>query len=355
MKTQRFITSLVIGILSVSPATAQDNDPLASVNSDPNVWNICNETSYVLRIAVGTMMDGRMTPRGWQQLRSGACISETPPPNSPRYVFAESAPVHLGRIREWTGKVKLCASRDDFTADATRSCALQDLETREFLHVNPTERNTTFIEADNFGENADTAGLQRLLRDNGYKISRIDGIPGRRTSRTLSQFIKDKDLPKTMSDGETFDALITAAQERQESIGLKICNNSTNRIWVATAARDATEWQSRGWWPIEVNDCARPITDSLSGQDAHLYAAQEQVAPEPDTLPPPDKQLRIVTAKPVQFCVGEGVFSAMGNEFCEDRGYRAVSFRPMPTDIDGTTITLTDADFTTPNAIGLRR
>lgn len=345
----------MLAALSAPLAAAQDSDPLASVNSDPNVWNICNETSYVLRIAIGTMKGGTMTPRGWSQIRPGACQSEMPPPNSPRYVFAESLDVHLGRIREWKGKVKLCASRVDFEADATRSCALQDLETREFLQVNPTERNTTFIEPDNFGEDADTAGLQRLLRDNGYKISRIDGIPGRRTSRTLAQFIKDQSLEKTLSDGQKFDALITAARARQDAVGLKVCNNSSYTVWLATAVRDSSDWQSRGWWPVDAGDCARPITDNLNGQDAHLYASQEQPAPDEDTAPPEDKRLRTVAAKPIQFCVGEGVFSALGNEFCEDRGYTSVNFRAMPTDVDGNVVTLTDADFTTPNATGLRR
>jgi len=352
MKSARFLASAIalLPLLSAPSAAAQ-----STLNADPNVWNICNETSFVLRVAVGTMEEGTMTPRGWQLVRSGACIEEKPLPGSQRYVYAESAPIHMGRVREWAGKVKLCAAAKDFVADATRSCALQDLETRLYLQVNPAERNTTFMEPDNFGENADTAGLQRLLRDNGYKISRIDGLPGRRTSRMLSDFLKDQKLPATLTIGEKFDALIKGAKARQDSIGLKICNKSSGTIWTAVAYRNNADWESRGWWPIAPEACAHPVTDSLVDTDTHLFAQQEQAAPDADTPPPPDKRIRTVAATPIEFCVAEGVFSALGNEYCEDRGYEAVSFRPLPTDLEGVSITLTDADFTTPNATGLRR
>jgi len=300
------------------------------------------------------MSDSIMKPRGWIQIRSGGCHTETVTPNSPRYVFAESAPIHMGRIREWKGKVKLCASSEDFSADATRSCALQDLETRDYLQVDPSERNTTFIEPDNFSENAVTAGIQRLLRDNGYQISRIDGLPGRRTSRQMDRFLKDNDLPRTTTIGQRFDALIKGARDRQDKIGLKVCNKSTALIWTAVASRNKADWESRGWWPITPEECARPITDSLEKTDTHIYAVQEQPLDE-DENPVADKYLRTIAAKPTQFCIAEGIFSALGNELCVDRGYEAVNFRALPTDIDGTTVTLTDADFTTPNATGLRR
>lgn len=346
-------TFCLTAIMMAPSAFAQDTD-IGSLNADPNVWNICNETSYVMRIAVGTMQNGTMTARGWQQIRPGACVSETPPPGTPRYIYAQSSPVHMGRVREWKGNVKLCASDDDFTADATRSCPLQDLETRLYLQVNPTERNTTFIEPDNFGENADTAGLQRLLRDNGYKVSRVDGLPGRRTSRNVSEFLKENDLPIAISIGEKFDALIEGARKRQDSIGLKVCNTSSRRIWTAVAYRDQADWHSRGWWPIEAGDCARPVSDSLIDTDTHLFAQQEPPNTD-DGAPAPDRRIRTVAATPQQFCIAEGVFSALGNEYCEDRGYEAVSFRPLPVELEGVSITLTDADFTTPNATGLRR
>jgi uncharacterized membrane protein len=261
----------------------------------------------------------------------------------------------MGRVREWKGTVSLCVDIEDFKADASMSCKLQDLDTRPYLKVDPKEQTTTFIEPDNFEDTADTAGLQRLLRDNGYKISRIDGMSGRRTTRTLSTFLKDKKIEGKPTTGEKFEALIKGAQEVQASIGLTLCNKSSQTIWSAIAYQNEGEWESRGWWPIEANECARPFSDTLENTNAHFFALQEQPKLEGNDTRSKDKLLRTIAAKPRQFCVAEGVFSAIGDEYCSDRGYSPVSFRPLPTEETGTTVSLTDADFVEPSATGLRR
>ena len=349
------IGGLVVMGLTATPA-AQTPAPQSDGSLFPsNQWNICNETSYVLRVASALIENGKTTPRGWDRVRPGACLTKAPPPGSERYVYAESESFHTGRVREWKGSVELCVSDIDFKADASMSCKLQDLQTRAYLKVDPQEKTTTFIEPDNFGDTADTAGLQRLLQDNGYKISRVDGITGRRTSRTLNTFLKDQDISGTLSTGQKFEALIKGAQETQASIGLTLCNKSAHTIWSAIAYQSEGEWESRGWWPIERDACAKPFSNTLENTNAHFFALQEQPKPEDAEKAPKDKLLRTVAAKPRQFCVAEGVFSAIGHEYCADRGYRPVSFRPLPTEGTGTTVTLTDADFVKPSATGLRR
>ena len=350
-------TALVFGLAVMSHAASS----LAQTPEDPaqafpsNQWNICNETSYVLRIATAVQEDGIMTPRGWERIRPGACLTKTPPIGTERYVYAESETFHTGRVREWKGSVKLCVSPVDFEADASMSCKLQDLESRPYLKVNPKEQTTTFIEPDDFSDKAATAGLQRLLQDNGYKISRIDGITGRRTTRTLQTFLKEKELTTSLSTGQKFEALIAGALEVQASIGLTLCNKSSYDIWSAIAFQSDGEWESRGWWPIEAGACARPFANKLENTNAHFFALQEQPAPEEGEEAPKDKLLRTVAAKPRQFCVAEGVFSAIGDEYCADRGYSPVSFRPLPTEGPGTTVNLSDADFVQPSTSGLRR
>lgn len=355
------IAGLMAATLYLAPPalaqTPSDQSPQTSagaLGSDLQ-WNICNETSYVLRVATATQKAGAITPRGWDRIRPGACITQTPPQQSPRYIYAESERIHMGKLREWKGEVKFCVSEINFEADATVSCALQDMQSREYLQVDPSESTTTFIEPDNFKDKAETAGIQRLLQDNGYKISRIDGLSGRRTSRTLKAFLKDKELKGTLSAGQKFDALIEGAQAVQDSIGLTLCNQSQGRIWIAIATQQEGEWESRGWWPIEIGKCERPFTNSLENTNAHFFTLQEQAPDEETGIAPRDKLLRTVAAKPRQFCVSEGVFSALGDEYCTDRGYSPVSFRPLPTDEVGTTVTLTEADFVNPSATGLRR
>lgn len=350
-----FASLLLAGLMPLAAAAQTASGAEADAIFPPNSWNICNETSFVLRAATAAMQDGKMTPRGWDRIRPGACISKNPPPTSPRYVFAESEALHTGGVREWKGKTKLCVDETDFVADATRSCALQDMEMQAYLQVDPKERTTTFIEPDNFGDKASTAGMQRLLKDNGYKIARIDGLSGRRTARTLNRFLKDNEIERGITDGQKFDALIKGAMSVQSSIGLTLCNETSHKVWSAIAYQNDGEWESRGWWPIETGDCARNFTSALENTNAHFYALQEQPIPEGEETAPKDKRLRTLTAKPRQFCVAEGVFSAVGNEYCADRGYTPVNFRALPTDAPGLTLKLKDSDFAGPSSTGLRR
>lgn len=363
----RFIFSVFLCLTLAPAVAAQDNRPdtaLSAQNLPPNLpqdnWEICNETSFILRLATAVMRKNVMTPRGWTRVLPGACSGVSAPTNTPRYIYAESDPLHEGGIREWKGEILLCASDTDFEADATIDCALQDLEQRKYLQVDPKELKTTLIEPDNFGTRAADAGLQRLLRDNGFRISRIDGIMGRRTTRTLNNFLKVKELPRSLPKAEKLTALAEAALARQDEVGLTLCNKSAQPIWTALAFRDDGRWESRGWWPVVPEDCRRTFAMSLKAMDAHFYALQEQPMPvieDDNSAPtqPPDKKLRNVTPKPAQFCIAEAQFSAIGREYCADRGYAVANFRPLPTDTDGVVITLTESDFAATSPTGLRR
>jgi len=338
------------------PKTGPDPAPLSHTQTPAQYtggWKVCNETSFIIRLATAALRGGKMTPEGWTRLRSGDCTDVDAPAGSPRYVFAESDPVHLGGIREWKGEIPLCADTEDFSANATIDCALQDMESRNFFQVDPAELTTTLIEPDNFGARSVNAGIQRLLRDNGYRVSRIDGLMGRRTSRTLRNFLKTKDKPRTISDTEKIDLLAKAANTLQDSIGLTFCNRTQSKIWTALAFRDEGRWESRGWWPVTIGECLRPFTESLKGSDAHFYALQEQELDE--TGPRPDKHLRNITPKPSQFCIAESRFASIGRDYCSDRGYVPANFRPVPTDKDGQQVLLTESDFSEPSTLGLRR
>jgi len=353
MKAALLTTALFILPLSAYAQEAELPPPPMTPSA---AWEICNETSYIIRLATAYMREGTISPKGWDKARPGECINHTVPLRSQRYVFAESDPVHQGGIREWTGSVPLCVSHKEFIADATKSCQLQNLETRNYLAVDPQDPLTTFIEPDNFGKNAATAGMQRLLKDSGYKITRVDGLPGRRTMRTISTFKKDNKLNKNIDDNTLIDALAKAATEKQKEVGLEVCNKSSGKIWTAVATRDDGDWKSRGWWTIEQGTCLRTLTKALQGTEAHYYAlAENLIEGENGTEIGPDKRLRSVATTPAQFCVAEAKFSALGREYCAEAGYAVANFRPVPTDNDGIRVTLTDQDFATPSAVGLRQ
>lgn len=123
------LLTTVILILPLSAVSQEADQSLQA--SGPNAdWEICNETSYIMRVATAYIRGGIISPKGWEKARPGECITQKVPINSPRYIYAESDSVHQGGIREWTGSVPLCVSSDNFVADARKSCKLQNLETR---------------------------------------------------------------------------------------------------------------------------------------------------------------------------------------------------------------------------------
>lgn len=356
---------LISASLTVAPASAQIQDTQAKVPvalpldaAITTNWKICNQTSYVLRTANAFLRGGRVQAEGWKTLNPGACLVEITPKDSPRFLYAQSAPIHQGNIREWAGSIALCTAEDNFTSDAASECSERNTDgtaqsMRKFLAVDPKEIQTDLIEPAEFGDKAETAGLQRLLKDAGYKISRIDGVAGRRTSKTISSFKTDKGLTASTTGTALFSALIQAAQEVKASTGLELCNQSSAPIWTAIATRHQGGWQSRGWWDIAPERCAKPYNATLDGTEMHIFALQEHKDDTGKALP--DRHLRTVSTIPSQFCIAEGKFSALGREFCTENGYNVANFRPVTTENKGTKVTLSDVDFTESTLTGLRR
>lgn len=330
-----------------SPDT--ENTPAAAAAAEnATEWKICNETSFILRAAIAQRDDDIAHISGWRRLFPSECISQMPKPGSPRFLFAESDAVHNGGIREWAGQVPICVNpNEDFDIGTNVSCALQGLETRRFLRIDPNEPETKFIEPDNFGKNAETAGLQRLMQDAGYKISRVDGITGRRTRNTLSEFLKDNDVDASLPVFEKMAALRRAALSNRSAVGLTVCNQTPFKSWIAIGYREDGAWQSRGWWELEAQGCIRPWSKDLKGTEMHIYAQQDQ-----------GDDVMTVLKNPVEtvsgFCVSEGKFSALGREYCTDQGYASANFRPVVTDEKGLQINLTPTDFIPSSSEGLR-
>lgn len=351
MKT---LTSFMAVAAFMGAGQAQAQTPSADSPAVNTKWEVCNETSFALRIAYAELQGEKPAARGWSNLRAGSCLMTELDNGQTKFLYAMSSKAHRGGIREWKGNVELCTSEEDFQADPSIGCALQDLSIRSYMPVQADEAVTTLVEIDNFGKKATTAGIQRLLRDNGYDISRIDGLAGRRTSKTLSQFLKDKELPSSLSVEEQLDALEQHAFEKISTIGLTLCNRSSEELWTAIGLRRKGNWESRGWWKIQADECTQVYTETLTAADLSFYASQVGGMSETgDTLP--DRPMRSVAAKPSQFCISDSKFSVLGRENCADFGYNAANFRVVPVDKEGLTVDLTDADFAQPSTTGLRQ
>lgn len=347
------IASLLLSLLFLLPslyANAQDVE--TEVQQLP--WEVCNETSFIQQIATVTVDSPEpgtpLSVKGWIKLYPGNCQAVAAEKGTPRFVYARSAAIHQGGIREWKGKHEYCVSAQDtpFTAKTDISCALQNLQSRLFLRVIPTEHRTAFVEPTEYGKKAITAGIQRLLMDNDYGITRVDGIDGRKTTNVLNKFLKDHELATSISIQEKYQALEEYADDAKSRIGVTLCNESSARVWSAIAYEHGDELESRGWWAVEQGACLRPFTGSLKNTQVHIYARQEQ----PNGA---DKVLIVSSKSGKELCVGEARFSAIRQEFCEDQGYIGARFHTLPTQETGARVVLKDSNFSNALIGGLRQ
>jgi len=305
--------------------------------------DVCNETSFVVEIALGWATPERdIAVEGWTRIRPGECVEAGPDidPDSadPLLFYARSTAAYLGGVREWGGQLDLCVGASDFAVEGVSDCDSLGLDRRGFDILRGEHRfRTVLIESDDFGDDAQEAGTQRLLRDAGYDIRTIDGLEGRRTTRAIAAFVLAETLPATPPRPELIDALEAAAIRRNADSGLIVCNETEGRIAVALGRERNEIWEARGWWRLDAGGCARLIADHLAEADAWFYA--EQTGGTGGTL----------QGGTEVFCYSPSRFVAEGRDDCAGRGYATSAFRQISTPLDGTSrIELTIADFRIP-------
>ncbi|WP_300527257.1 DUF1036 domain-containing protein [Maricaulis sp.] len=313
---------------------------------------LCNSTSYVIRLATGWTTDEGVAIQGWQRIRPGEC-TETPAQidfdsELPVFYYAKTSEAYLGGVREWRGSVPLCADDADFDVVANTVCSAFGLATREFIMREGADRErTVLVEPDRYelppetgrrrqsAPFADTAGIQRLLESSGYSISSVDGFEGRGTRRAISDFLEDAGLSARPSQAELIDALESAALARNATSGITVCNRSLRDVTIAIAHRTNGDWESRGWWRLFSSECARTLAANLETANAYIYAEQISTAGR-----------RYMRDGEEAFCIAPARFVAEGQEACAERGYGEALFRPVPDPVDGgVRIDIQDSDF----------
>lgn len=305
--------------------------------------DICNETSFIVEAALGwATPDREIAVEGWTRIRPGECVetgpSIDPDSDEPLLFYARSTAAYLGGVREWGGQLDLCVGASDFAVEGVSDCDALGLDRRGFDILRGEHRfRTILVEPADFGEDAQEAGTQRLLRDAGYDIRSIDGLEGRRTTRAISAFVQAESLPRTPPRPELIDALEAAALRRNAEAGLILCNETEGRIAVALGRERDEVWEARGWWRLDAGGCARLIADHLTQANAFYYA--ERTGELGGTL----------QGGTEEFCFSPSRFVAEGRDDCTGRGYSSAGFRQIPEPLDGTSrIELTIADFRIP-------
>lgn len=311
--------------------------------SAPSGWSVCNQSSYIVEVAHGRPSGKTVLVRGWIRMRPGECWTAAAAPltRGKYYLFARTSTAHRGGRLFWGGPAPLCVDNSNaFSIENPGSCEAMGLEVRQFREVDVTKRDswrTLLREAENYDlATAKTAGLQRLLLDAGVQSQGVVGeMDARRVSQAIAQFRQEARLGGNSSYEQLVDALEQAARRHAAKVGLTLCNRTTGKVWAAIARRLGEGWESRGWWGIGPNGCARTLDDSLQQNVYFVHAALVTAQGE-----------RYLSAGGESFCTSPAKFAVIGREDCEQRFYDKTVFTAIsPQGRQGMVVEFFDRDF----------
>lgn len=297
-------------------------------------YRFCNKTSYVLDGAVAFETEGRWVSRGWVRVLPGACSTALEGDIEERdyYVFARSIDAHAGRVKYFSGNTQFCTLDDDFEVEGSEQCALRGYDSADFLRVRTKAGknwSTTFAEAGEYTEEqARVAAVQRLLKDNGFALNRVDGIAARNTLRAVEAFQRSADIPATGKVDEALIAqLIERAMEEQASAGLDLCNHTNTLVWAAIGYENGEDEMSSGWVRIEPGTCRKAIKGKLDREAYYVYA---EGVDDAGAIAQGGEGAMIWSGND-NFCIKTTRFEIKGRERCAARGFDERGFMRVET------------------------
>jgi len=278
---------------------------------------ICNRTSYVLYAATGWTIDSDNITQGWARVIPGSCATPIKQMLTAKtyYLYARSSQAHSGVARAWGGNVQLCAKDSNFalkTPAASASCLSADAFTLPFSPVDTHRMQSwtaTLTESGAIKNDAAArqAGIDRLLRDNGYKIASAKDRDG-----ALQRFRTKLKIASRATPADIFDALETEALKGSSPAGYTICNDTAGEVWAALAFRDGQQTLAAGWWKIAAGACAHALTQPLQLDNVYVHVEGHN---KPNLVAGPDK-----------FCTTNITFQVTKTGDCKKRGLSETSF-----------------------------
>jgi uncharacterized membrane protein len=282
---------------------------------------LCDRTSYVLYAATGFVQGVDAVTQGWTRILPGSCqMAIGGPLNAHGYfVYARTSLAHSGTSRAWGGSQKLCVKDANFTlrTPLAARCPSDDTFELPFAGADTHREKSwamTFDEAPAFNslQDAERAGLKRLLRDQGARIGAVDAKPDKAADAAMVAFRKRLNMNPKASTSDLFDALETEALKTTAPAGYAVCNDTPKGIWVSLGFKTANKWSSRGWWKIAAGGCAKAITEPLKTDKIYILAQT------PGGVP--------IVYGHQKLCTTTVEFDIQGGENCKSRGMAEAGF-----------------------------
>jgi uncharacterized membrane protein len=275
---------------------------------------VCNKTSYVLYAAVAAETKD-VAIKGWARVVPGTCETALKGPlkATAYYIYARSSNAHKGPARAWGGDAQLCAKAENFSLHAARgaaACPDADAFTLPFAASNTQGQDnwtTIFTESAAIPtmEDASTAGLRRLLTDNGYKADQ-------KLDAALADYRKKLRLSPRVSQAQLFAALEREAMKSSAPDGYAVCNETKAPFWAAIAYRALGNWVSRGWWKVMPAACARATESPLPADEIFLLVEKKNGKP--------------IVEGTMVFCISDVSFDVTDRSHCIARGLKEAGF-----------------------------
>src|SRR6201996_7859630 len=207
MRLALVLALLVLGLMSL-PAQA--------------ALTLCNRTSYILYAATSAIQSPKSETEGWTRIAPGECqVARKEQLTAETYlVHARTSLAHSGPPRAWGGASPVCVKDANFTikqAVTQPYCTADDTFPLPFAALDNRGKADWTM---NFEEQPamslteeQLAGVKRLLKDNGYAITRIDGKPDKATGAALADFRRRMHFAADAGNDQLFAMLEAQAKK----------------------------------------------------------------------------------------------------------------------------------------------
>ncbi len=297
----RFLLAAIACALAATPAQA--------------ALTLCNRTSYILYAATSAIQSPRSQTQGWTRITPGECqLARKEPLTAETYlVHARTSLAHSGPARAWGGAYPVCVKDANFSSAQGVTQPYCTAEDTFALPFAPLDNRGKSVWTMNFDEQpamnateAQLAGVKRLLKDNGYKIDRIDGKPDKATGAGLQDFRKRMKFAVTAGNTELFDTLEREARKKIAPAGYTACNETRDVLLLALGQIEGGRPVSRGWWTVQPGACAKAVTTPLNTEAVYLLALR--------------KSGGTLVGGGMHFCTTAAAFEIKGADNCSGRG-----------------------------------